>query len=89
MARSRLVRRVLVLLLLALLAGATLAGCARPPGPDPTPTTTGPANACTPFAAPKVQGTESVRGQNAFDFMIGLVCDHGAGAPQERLRVPG
>lgn len=68
------------------------AGCARP-GEDPTATSTAsPApNACTHLSAPQFprEDQSTARGANAYDFMVGLVCDHSGAASVERPRVPG
>ena len=70
---------------------ATFGGCFDG---EPEPTTTSePAspNACTPFSKPSIDRSDpdTFRGKNAFDYTIGLICDHRGAQPVERARVPG
>ncbi len=60
--------------------------------PQPTDTSEPPAtNACTPIPKPTIDRTnaDTFRGENAFDYTIGLICDHNGAHPVERARVPG
>lgn len=60
--------------------------------PQPTESTEAAAtNACTPTPTPHVDrsDTDTFRGENAFDYTIGLICDHSGTHPVERARVPG
>ncbi|MBI2077774.1 MAG: M28 family peptidase [Euryarchaeota archaeon] len=81
------------LLAVLVLLGVALSGCLRndPADGTLTPTTPGAeADSCTNVPAPTwSQQDAALRGANAFDYVIGLICDHSGGAPKERARVPG
>lgn len=84
-----------LLLLLASLAGC-FDGHNGPPTPTTHPTTTPPAaiqNGCTPYPAPgEAAGSDptgAFSGEEAFQALLRVVCDHSSGTPQERPRVPG
>jgi hypothetical protein len=77
-----------LLVALAMLAVA-LAGCLPPPAPPPEDLNPPKDNACTPYTRPPAATGASLSGQNAFGFMLRLVCDFSAKDPKPLYRIPG
>lgn len=79
------------LLLTISLLFAGFAGCMNADPPPTTSSTAEASNACTSFPKPAIDRADedTFRGQNAFAYTLGLICDHGGAHPLERARVPG
>lgn len=81
--------RAAIVAMFVLLHGS--AGCSMPDETPPETSDTSAPNSCTGIPAPMFprENQDAVRGANAYDFMVGLVCDHSGATPLERPRVPG
>ena len=79
------------LLAIVIIVVPALSACLGPTDdPDTSPTPTPAENACTGVPAPTWPTQDgTLHGANAYDYMVGLVCDHTGTAPMERARVPG
>lgn len=79
--------------LLAVVVSLLLAGCLPPPAAPPGSTSPSPTpheeNACTPFPETPIEAGTGVTGQNAFSYVLRLVCNYEEEPPTPRYRIPG